>query len=856
MDPHERIPAPLIAAHAGSLRTLVLALARDRHEADEIEQETWLRALTAPPTSFERFGGWLATVARGFASKRRRSQRRRESHEHAYAAERELAGAADASRADTLRAVVEALLALDEPYRSTVWQRYFEGLPPREIASRVGAPLATVESRLNRAHAKLRADLERRLGTHERGTNRALLALIGFEPAWRTALGGALTGACIVGLKSKIVVAAAALWIVWWSWRSFESSTPAAASAERAPAAMTTADAPIAPPAPVDAERRAAIGPTTTQARETREPTANGTAPFEFELDVAPLDAHQRPLAAADVYLAPLGRPFARLGTTDWTGHLNVRWRAHAPRFEGLLWVTREGFGSTPIRRVRLAAGGTNAFVLAMSPPTTTHTELRVTGLVLRNGAENGSLRLAYTTADLDTVDWQFDEQRNAWMHDEWITPNPPWPQPTRDEAAPEFAEIELLGDLQYAFEVSGFDVRSTIDFGTALPVDVWVFGSDGAPIANALVSIAASNSFRGDSTTDAEGHVQNHVMAPGTEPIELLIGAGGGALPLATQRITAKPGEPVSCRLTLFAERSLAGRLVNSDDAPLANWTLELQDARTQDCVGLATTDAAGAFRFGGAPIAPLDVIACDPASGTQFVALAGILPSELDTALVARIDPRAARIRFELVDGAGEPIRDAEVRALATFGARGDFGARGVRVDLPEDDPRAVWQTAALAPGEYELEVGAKARGSRVLGRFRVEPGETLDLGALRWVSPEFSLRSKDAASTGLWGRYATLDQGIGVWSRDFRGALPFTVPLADGVWQLQALVAPLADVATIDDAAELARERPVSLEPGRERELVLDARAAKSGGNASSDAPGERSGELSGERSGEQR
>jgi hypothetical protein len=32
---------------------------------------------------------------------------------------------------DTLRAVVEELLVLAEPYRAAVWARYFEGLPPR-----------------------------------------------------------------------------------------------------------------------------------------------------------------------------------------------------------------------------------------------------------------------------------------------------------------------------------------------------------------------------------------------------------------------------------------------------------------------------------------------------------------------------------------------------------------------------------------------------------------------------------------------------------------------------------------------------------------------------------------------------
>lgn len=833
MDSHERIPAPLIAAHAGSLRTLVLALARDRHEADEIEQETWLRALTAPPTSFERFGGWLATVARGFASKRRRSQRRRETHEHAYAAGRELAGSVDASRADTLRAVVEALLALDEPYRSTVWQRYFEGLAPREIAARANTPLATVESRLNRAHAKLRADLERRLGARNHGAKRALLALIGFEPAWRTAFCGAWTGAWIVGLKSKIVVVAAALLVAWWSWQRSDSAAPAAArtDAESALAAADSANGPIAPPTPADPEQRTAVQTTPQPTLAASATAANGPAPYEFELDVAPLDEHQRPLAAADVFLAPVGRRFARLGTTDWTGHLTIAWRAHAPRFEGLLFAKRDGFGATPIRRVQLLAGERHAFVLAMAPDSRRETSVPLIGLVLRSSSDAGTFHLTTAPAELNATDWEFDEHRNASMYDEWITPTPPWPQARAFEAAVDSAGVPMLGDLEFAISVEGVGLAYAFEPGTPLPVEVFVFDVDGAPVPNALVSIAASNSFRGDSTTDAEGRVLNHVWTSGDEPVELMITAGGLELPLASTRIVAKPGEPVTCRLTLFAERALDGRLVTTDDGALAKWTLELLDGRTQDCVGLATTDEHGSFRFGGAPIAPLDLIARDPESGTRFVALAGILPSELDAALVARIDPRPARVRFELVDGAGVPIPDAEVRALATYGALGDHGARGVRVELPEGDARAVWQTSALAPGEYELEVGAKSRGSRVLGRYRLEPGETLDLGALRWAAPEFTLRARDDASTVLAGRYSTLDQGVGVSSRDFLGALPFPVPLGDGAWRLEARVAPLAEADSLENDTSPRNRRSLTFEPSRARELVIAPSATES-------------------------
>jgi hypothetical protein len=49
------------------------------------------------------------------------------------------------------------LLALDEPYQTAIFLRYFEDLPPRAICRRTGANLATVKSRLQRGLVLLRA---------------------------------------------------------------------------------------------------------------------------------------------------------------------------------------------------------------------------------------------------------------------------------------------------------------------------------------------------------------------------------------------------------------------------------------------------------------------------------------------------------------------------------------------------------------------------------------------------------------------------------------------------------------------------------------------------------------------------
>src|SRR5262249_42633827 len=64
-------------------------------------------------------------------------------------------------RAELLREVVEAVLALDEPYRSTILARYFHDRDAARIARESGVPAATVRSREQRALEQLRARLDR-----------------------------------------------------------------------------------------------------------------------------------------------------------------------------------------------------------------------------------------------------------------------------------------------------------------------------------------------------------------------------------------------------------------------------------------------------------------------------------------------------------------------------------------------------------------------------------------------------------------------------------------------------------------------------------------------------------------------
>ena len=112
------------------------------------------------------------------------------------------------------RALVDAVLALDEPYRSAVLLRYFEGLEPAEIARRRGVPAGTVRSHLSRGLAELRAALDRRHGGDTRTWCAALLPLAIESPGAPagTLLATSLTlGGLTMNLSTPLLLGAAVL---------------------------------------------------------------------------------------------------------------------------------------------------------------------------------------------------------------------------------------------------------------------------------------------------------------------------------------------------------------------------------------------------------------------------------------------------------------------------------------------------------------------------------------------------------------------------------------------------------------------------------------------------------------------
>jgi RNA polymerase sigma-70 factor (ECF subfamily) len=298
----------LLREHAW-LRGLLAGLLSDPHEVDDVLQDVRIAALTRAPHELRSVRGWLGAVAQRLAVRRRRRARLGAWSEAQAARPEALPSALDVvARVEAHRKVVDAVLALEEPYRSAILMRFFEGRKPSAIAAEAGCPVATVRTRLRRGLLLLRGRLEASLGPRG-GWARALGCTVG--PGWRAAgSSSSLAGVMGMGMNEKLCAGAALLLLaslstVAWCVRSPRTDANAGPGAELAAAASTlpqetvggAAAASGAPAAP-------ARTPVPADEGEARVPDEGSLpAPAAGELVVLVLDEHGSRVVGARVML-------------------------------------------------------------------------------------------------------------------------------------------------------------------------------------------------------------------------------------------------------------------------------------------------------------------------------------------------------------------------------------------------------------------------------------------------------------------------------------------------------------------------------------------------------------------------
>ena len=155
------IDPELLLRHSGWMRALAFELLGDFQQAEDLVQDAWVETLRGPAVELRHPRAWLARLVRFRASKHRRADSRRRLREQLAAREEALPSTQESLEQFALqREVVEAVLRLEVGARELVVLRYYEGLPPRVIARRLGLSGAAVRSRLSRALASLRQELD------------------------------------------------------------------------------------------------------------------------------------------------------------------------------------------------------------------------------------------------------------------------------------------------------------------------------------------------------------------------------------------------------------------------------------------------------------------------------------------------------------------------------------------------------------------------------------------------------------------------------------------------------------------------------------------------------------------------
>ncbi|MBK7875843.1 MAG: sigma-70 family RNA polymerase sigma factor [Planctomycetes bacterium] len=878
-----------LVAHAGGLRALAYQLVGDAHAAEDVLQDTFVRVLSKPSAARAPAGAaaWLRTIVRGLALNHRRGAAHRSAREaeHARASRTDERGerVPDAvARGEALERVVAAVLALDEPYKTVVLLRYFEGLSPAEIAARTDAPLATVASRLQRAHQTLRARLEQRRG----GLAFALAPLLGKDALRFAPVPGpsapVAKGVLLMSTKTIVAAGAFVLAVVCWWLFSLREETPLA-RARGAEAARIEASRPgsvegapdVARPA--GPERASAAGvaslPDGASVAAAPAPRIDGPGPFEFELEFLVVDAFGFPVQDAEISAAPDGQPLADFGTSAWNGRLKRTWRGFEPVLDLVVRASGDG-GHTDLRHVRVAAGVHGRVTLAL-PVGIDDASAESEELVFETvgGSVSGGTIVFYGTIGGGASEFELDAHGNGVWEDPFLYAS--------DPSVPVLSRLPVLGNFfshggELRLEGAGLIVEAIAvhHFEPAAGAEPpkpeaftlrgVVTTPSGKPAANVPVTLLAQEGMqrRRLETNEAGAFAFDDCRAG-----PAVVFAGGPGLGFAWQDLALAPAIP-ALDLALEERSTLFVRLVDETGAPLAGWRVEAwADERGHDFVRSATAGEDGRAVLYGVGAAPLFLDA-RPVGKDDTLRPAKRVAERVwaqKDELVIAIEGggRLARVELVLASATGLVAGEGVVRLERADGV----AAVPIRArDVGEGDAaRRVWSLAGIVPGTYRLVAGAPGEAWTDFGPIEVRAEDALELGERRFaprarLAVAFDAQPSESAAAGVDARSADAApreradarffvrrQGAVVRSRPFDVDLPDDFGVPTGAfrleWTRRAAVAPAPGPVTTEGALVepgAVEEGPSDADPAFEEQGTPESHALEGRAGATTKLP----------------
>ena len=573
MEPSQAMSPDLEALlkSSGWVRSLARSLVADSHSADDLAQDAWVIALQkgVDPQDARGIRRWFAAILRNTARDRWRGDTRRAFREGEVARDAQEGESTEMlERLETHRRVVDAVVALDEPYRGTLLLRYFEELGPNEIAQRTGVPVRTVHSRLNRGLAQLRRKLDVELGEDPGAWLLALLPL-SREGGWTS---GAITGTLIMHTKLKLALGATAVVGIGWV-----ATLPGRDLAPKGLAAADdSSDAPIQAPLNAVPSRPSRESVAKTREASTESPAVpgakqeakqvtarQGPTGLVFDLDGLPVSGiaiERRSEAAGSVY---------KVETTRSASDSEGRFSFESPGRTLELSIVDERYVSVLMPAPGRSPDIEPSFVIAPRQP--------LGGMVV--DIEGHPLTNANIAIDLPqgfraSFGKKLDQSRVVSLGVR-----------TGEDGGFYLEDSPQMKGAQLVITCAGYPKKTqTLPFEPTNDLEIvlgqsiegvtliegHVVNQEGAPVEGARVAIESSS-----GRTDATGRFA--LPLKGAGDLGVLMALKEGSLPARLERSgtsnVAPDAWPDPLVLTLGgAPLSITGRVVDADGAPLAN--------------------------------------------------------------------------------------------------------------------------------------------------------------------------------------------------------------------------------------------------------------------------------------------